>query len=372
MLAVAMGMSIAHIARAAEMAEPATSLLFWSQEQRDNQFKNIEKLMPARKINKSSNPYPLGEKLQDLSDITYELEGKTYRMADYMERFNTVGLLVLKNEKIVFEQYRNGNDQESRWISFSVTKSVSSMLIGAAIKDGFIKSVNDPVTDYLPRLKNSSYDQATIKNVLNMASGVAWNEDYADPDSDVSRAAGFNAMELFDYLNKQPIAAKPGEKFNYNTGETNLVGAIVRAAVGNNQSAYLEHKIWQPFGMADDAYWSLDARYRAELGGCCINATLRDYARIGVFAKNDGVLPDGTRVLPEGYLAESTEPSKGYKGYGYLWWLQEDESFAALIWINPKDDIVIAMQSSWPTAVGQELQAHRMALVAAIEKYLNQ
>ena len=157
-----------------------------------------------------------------------------------------------------------------------------------------------------------------------------------------------------------------------NTGETNLAGALLRAAIGNNLSTYLEHKIWQPFGMEFDATWMLHESAGGELGGCCISATLRDYARIGIFAMRGGELPDGTRVLPESWMTESTTPSKGFEGYGYLWWLRDDGAYAGLgifgqlLWIHPASELVIVTHSAWPTAVGRELSEHRWALVEAL------
>jgi len=226
-----------------------------------------------------------------------------------------------------------------------------SMLFGAAIQDGYIKSVDEKVTDYLPRLKNSVYDQSSIKNLLQMASGVAWNEDYADPDADVNQA-DWNTLALYEFLRNKPRDAAPGEKFNYNTAETNLAGTLLRSAIGNNLSIYLQDKIWQPFGMESDAYWQLTEPGGGEFGGCCINATLRDYARLGLFAMSGGVLADGSRVLPEGWMAESIAPSKGFDGYGYFWWLNETAGYEASgvfgqgIYINPEANVVIALHSS--------------------------
>ena len=176
------------------------------------------------------------------------------------------------------------------------------MLLGAAIEDGFIKSVNDPVTKYLPELSGSNYDKISIKHILQMSSGIEWNEDYDDPYSDVNLAAGLNSSNLYKYLSKLEVENKPARKFNYNTAESNLIGGIVRSAVGSNLSHYLEKKIWQPFGMESDAYWALDATFLDELGGCCIYATLRDYARVGMFALNQGKLKDGTEVLPKKWI----------------------------------------------------------------------
>jgi len=220
--------------------------------------------------------------------VEYIVDGENYSVEDHMDLLRVGGLLVVHKVNIVFEEYGLGNTENRKWIAFSVSKSVSSMLIGVDIQDGYIASVKDPVTDYLPRMRGSAYDGARIEDVLHMASGVAWNEDYFDSESNVSKAGGSNGMELFDYLNTLKVNAVPGEVFNYSTGETNLVGAILRAATGNNESVYLEHKIWKPFGIESDASWLIDPVYGVENGGCCLNATLRDYARIGLFALNDG------------------------------------------------------------------------------------
>lgn len=200
-----------------------------------------------------------------------------------------------------------------------------------------------------------------------MASGVSWNEDYADLESDVALAGGANGMTLFNYLSKLPAVASPGARFNYNTGETNLAGAVLRAAIGNNASTYLADKIWRPF-MEHPATWSTVEG--GELGGCCIHATLRDYARIGLFALRDGILPNGERVLPEGWMRDATTGSKARADYGYLWWLRGDGAYAAigifgqLIWIDPQHEVVIVTQSAWPAATG--MHDPRSGLVRAL------
>ena len=256
-----------------------------------------------------------------------------------------------------------------------MTKSVTSLLIGAAIRDGYIQSVDEPVANYLPRLRGTAYETSTIKDVLQMASGVSWNEDYSDPDSDVARAGGLIGLPLVKYLADLPRKFPSGEIFNYNTGETNLAGEILRAAIGNNASTYLSHKIWQPFGMGDDAYWVLGEAGGGETGGCCINATLRDYARIGIFAMLDGRLPDGTPVLPEGWMQASTTPSGSEQGYGYLWWLHGNGDYSAMgifeqqITISPESGVVIAFHSNAPSAVGSLYSRHLEALTPALVKF---
>ncbi len=361
-----------------ETSEESTNILFWSSKQKEKGFNRIDEFIPSLPIKKGKYTYHLENKFIDLSNVSYDLYGKSYSIKDYFLKLRVAGLLVVHKGNIVYEEYGLDNDENSRWISFSVAKSVTSMLLGAAIQDGFIGSVEDPITKYLPQLVGSSYENVSIKNLLQMSSGVDWDENYSDPESDVSIAAGFNSTTLFNYLSKLPINSKPGKLFNYNTGETNLVGDLVRSAINNNLSYYLEQKIWQPFGMESDGSWSLDGNHLLELGGCCINATLRDYARIGLFAMHDGRLNDGTRVLPEGWMEESTAPSKGYKGYGYQWWLETGElgSFSALgifgqmIWINPTTETVIVMHSAWPFASTQELSIHQFMLTKAINDFL--
>ena len=352
------------------------SVLFWSQEQRRVAFQRSYDLLPARRIKAGRKVYELAEAPRDLSGITYKVGKRRHSLKDFMAMEASIGLIVVQDDQILLEHYAPGNTASSLWISFSVSKSVSSMLIGAAIKDGYIESVDDPVVNYVPRFRGTGYEDATIRHVLNMASGVRWDETYADPKSDVARAGGLNGLPLLKYLARLPQESKPGSKFNYNTGETNLVGEILRAAIGNNAATYLTHKIWQPFGMEYDAWWNLGAEGGGELGGCCINATLRDYARLGIFAMKQGRLEDGTAILPKGWMAESTRPSKGYEGYGYLWWLTPDESYKALgifgqmILIDPSANLIIATHGNALTATGSKYAEHRDAAAQAIRRAL--
>lgn len=333
----------------------STSALFWEGREQLAGFRNIDQLAPVRRIRATGNVLELPRAEIDLGSVELQHDGTTMTVDEYLHRQRAVGMLVIRDGRIVYERYTLGNDEDTRWISFSVAKSVVAMLIGAAIQDGYIDSVDERVTDYLPRLAGSAYDQTTIRDLLQMASGVAWNEDYADPDSDVARAT-YDTLSLYEYLRDKPRKAQPGEAFNYNTAETNLAGTLLRAAIGNNLSTYLTDKIWQPYGMESDAYWQLTEPGGGEFGGCCISATLRDYGRLGLFALNGGVLRDGTRVLPEGWMTESTSPSKGFEGYGYFWWLKENGAFEASgifgqgIYVDPRHDVVIALHSARPHA----------------------
>ena len=267
--------------RAEALPARDTSPLFWTQEERIVGFRNFDAIYDTRMVETGTDYLPLTKDPQDFSALTYEVDGKAYPLDHYLETFFVAGFLVASGDRILIERYRLGHSETSRWVSFSVAKSVTSLLVGAAIRDGYIESVDEEVTDYLPRLKGGSYERTTIRDLLQMASGVAWNESYTDPASDVALAAGLNGLALVDYLGKLPRAADPGRRFNYNTGETNLAGAVLRAAIGNNAASYLAAKVWRPL-MEHPATWSITSD--VELGGCCIHATLRDYARIGLFA----------------------------------------------------------------------------------------
>ena len=352
------------------------SVLFWSPDQQLASFRNYDRIFETRRVPASDHPLELPRRLRDLSRLRYEVDGDTFDLQEFKEHNHVVGLLAIKDGAIVLEEYARGNTPATQWVSYSVAKSVVSLLLGAAVQDGYITGVDDLVTDYLPLLGGTSYEGVTIRDALTMSSGVAWNEDYRDPESDVSREIGLTALERLRYLSAHPRFAEPGERFNYNTGETHLVGSLVRAAIGNNLATYLATKIWEPFGMESDANWRLVEPGGAEHGGCCISATLRDYGRIGLFALSGGVLPDGRHVLPQGWMDESTTPSPANDGYGYLWWLREGGVYNALgifgqaISIDPSENLVIVTHGVWPRATGSDFSAHRSAFFAALTREL--
>ncbi|MGQ9424470.1 serine hydrolase domain-containing protein [Gilvimarinus sp. F26214L] len=347
-------------------------LLTWTGDDQIIAYRNIASLLSTRTIEAGPAPLELPTAPMNLADFRFELEGESHSLDDYLRDNEVAGLLILHNGKIRHEYYGFGNTPDSLWVTYSMAKSVVSMLTGAAVKDGYIRSLDDKVTDYLPQLKGSSYDQVSIRNVLQMASGVAWDETYADPQSDVANIPT-DVIEMFRFLGKKERVAPPGEQFNYNTGETNLAGAVLRAAIGNNLATYASHKIWKPFGMEADANWLTHGEGSGERGGCCISATLRDYGRLGLFALREGTLPDGTRVLPDSWMDASTSPSKGSEGYGSLWWLDGDGSYRAVgiygqtIYINPAKDLVIVHLGAWKTAVGEQYSARRAAFLEGLD-----
>ena len=341
-----------------------------TEEERRVALANTHLMAPVRTMAPSRNVYPLTTKLTpELANVEYTFEGETFTVGSFLERHELMGIVVVEGDTIRLEQYAEDHGPEVRWNTFSVAKSVTSMLIGAAIQDGYIESVDQTIDTYLPRMRGSRYGAITIRQALQMSSGMRWTENYEDPESDVVKAALKEGITLTDYLETLPQLHEAGTVFKYNTGETNLLGEVLRSAIGNNATEYLDGKIWQAFGMEHEGNWALGALFGRETGGCCMNMTLRDYARVGLFAKHDGVLPSGQRILPEGWMKESTTPSPAYDGYGYQWWLYGDGAysasglFAQAIFIKPNADLVIAVHSNGPASSSTSIYGRHLYIM---------
>ncbi len=350
------------------------SVLFWTPAQQRAGFPNYDVLFDTRPVPFSDAPLALPASRTPLEDITYTVGAVDYDLDAFIEHNHMAGVIVVHRGQVVLERYSGDHTADTKWVSYSVAKSVVSLLFGAAIHDGYVGSVDDLVTDYVPLLRGSSYEGVRVRDLLQMSSGVEWNEDYTDPTADVSREIGLPNLDRLRFYGGKPRAAEPGARFNYSTGETHLAGAVLRSAIGNNLASYLHQKVWQPFGMEADANWRLVEASGPEHGGCCISATLRDYARIGLFALADGVVPSGDRILPEGWMDESTTPSPAYPGYGYFWWLHDDGSYSAfgifgqLIHIDPAADLVVATHGVWPEPTDPVLSSHRSAFLEAVKR----
>lgn len=335
-------------------------VLFWSIPQRDAAFRTMDRipfLVKSRVISADKNVYPLpkGAPL----DVGIDVDA-------YMKDQRTAGLVIIQDGKIRLEKYGLDFSGDGRWTSFSVAKSFTSTLVGAAIKDGYIKSINDKVSDYIPDLKGSVYDDVTIRQLLTMTSGVKWNEDYADPQSDVALFSAHKAEPGVDvtvsYMRKLKREVPPGTKWVYKTGETNLIGVLVTSATKKNLSDYLAEKVWRPFGMEQNASWLLGSTSH-EISGCCMQASTRDFARFGLFMLAGGRAA-GKSVLPDGWIAAATTKQADIGdaefGYGYQWWTRNDGSYAARgifgqgIFIDPKRKLIVASNSNWPQATDRQ------------------
>jgi CubicO group peptidase (beta-lactamase class C family) len=358
---------------ASRLRQAGAEVLFWSQEERDRNFPAMETKFPTHRVKAGGRVRPLPRG----ASIEQALGGASAVDRLIAER-NIAGLLVLQDGRIRLERYARGHTAQRRYTSFSVAKSLTSTLVGAAIRDGHIKSLDDPVTQYIPELGGSGYDGVTIRHILTMTSGVRWNENYTDPNSDVARMFANSPPPGMDvtvaYLRTLPREAEPGTKWVYKTGETNLIGVLVRKATGRTLADSLSEKLWRPYGMEADAFWQIDEGGQ-EIGGCCISVTLRDYARIGQFTL-DGGRADGREVLPAGWIADATraqaEIGAPGRGYGYQWWSGPGGTYMAqgifgqLIYMDPARRLVIVTSSAWPRATGSDMSAARAELIRQI------
>ena len=353
------------------------SILTWTPEQQKSWYPAIETVYRVNTVGRGNYVRPITMAARQI-EPTWTYQGKTWTVDDYMKVYNVSGVLVLKDGKILLERYGMGRKPDDRWTSFSVAKSVTSSLVGAAVQDGKL-SLDAPVTRYIPELRGSAYDGATVRHLIMMSSGVKWNEDYTDPKSDVARSGAPSpepGNPIINYLKKLPRDAEPGTKFNYNTGETDLVGFLVSRAVGKSLSEYASEKIWRPYGMEQDGIWVVDQQGH-ERGGCCMSMTLRDYGRFGQFILEGGVAR-GKRVLPKWWVGQATTAQifngAPAAGYGYFWWMGSNGSyngfgiFGQSVTTFRKEKLVIVINSAWPQATGRELSAARTAFIDGVRE----
>jgi CubicO group peptidase (beta-lactamase class C family) len=331
-----------------------------------NTFRNIHRLFPTRTVPAAATPRPLPPAEVTLENFRFDSRGRRWDLYDYLAVNRVAGMLVLKDGAVAFEYYGLGNSPATRWMSMSVVKSMTATLVGMAIHDGHIDSLDDNLVRYLPRFAGSAYDGVTVRQLLQMTSGVRWNETYTDPASD--RRAMLEAQlaqepeAILELMASLPRAAEPGMRWNYSTGETQVVGALVAAATGRPVAEYLAEKIWRPAGMASDASWWLASPGGLEIGGSGLSATLRDYARFGQFMLEGGVV-DGEASLPAGWIEQATRPQRiggETVEYGYMWWPLDEGAYAAIgifgqfVYVHPDDRLVVALWSAQPKPEGTD------------------
>ena len=379
-LALAAALGVTSAARAQVPLDPSkpqeiAGILTWTGDYQAKGFRDIEHIYKTHTIKRGKTVHPLPVAAHQIAP-TFSYDGKTWTVDAYMKAHRVSGLLVVKDGKIVLEKYALGRKPTDRWTSFSVAKSMTSTLVGAAIQDGKIKSIDDPITRYVPELKGSAYEGVSVRQMLMMSSGVKWNEDYTDPNSDVAKAGnsviepGVNPM--VSYLRKLPRAHEPGTTWHYNTGETDLVGVLVSKATGESLAQYASEKIWKPYGMEQDAVWMVDPGNQ-ERGGCCISMTLRDYGRVGLFIAGGGVA-NGKHIVPDWWVGEATrtEIDNGLGGYGYFWWARATGAYEAVgifgqaITTFPKEHLIIVQNTAATKPTDHGLSAAYAAFVEGV------
>ena len=351
-------------------------------------FRNIAEILPTRRIAASATPFPLRQTDRSFG-VRYAFQGATYTLDDFVRRTDTTGLLILKDDVILYEGYFQGADDKDTFQSFSAGKSFVSTLVGFALADGKIKSLEDPIAIYLPEVKGSAYEHAKIRDVLQMASGTSYTEEYEDPDSDIAefaRIADRSEGGLYDFARSFKAKRPPGTQFYYASTDTEMLGALVHRVTGQSLSAYMSEKLWKPIGAEATARWALDASGAKgrEIAAGALQITLRDYARFGYLFAHDGMM-GAKRVLPAGWVAEATVPRAPYleygklepndpTGYGYQWWCIPDEhrSFTAegihgqYVMVDPIQHVVVVKLSAWPEAWDDVKAAETVAFFEAV------
>jgi CubicO group peptidase (beta-lactamase class C family) len=354
-------------------------MLSWTPDQTLVNFRRSDQIFVARTIHRGANVRALPRAAVQIDPVVTQSDGlPAVSVAQLMDAERITGVIAVKDGEIILERYALGRGPDDRWISMSVAKSVTSTLIGAAVKDGLIHSIDDPVVRYIPELKGTAYDGVTIRHLMTMSSGVRWKEDYIDLRSDVALAGGEEMVggvpPLVAYAARLDREAQPGTRRKYQTIDADMAGIVLlRALRGRTLADYISEKIWQPFGMEADASWIVD-KAGIERGGCCLSITLRDYARYGMFM-DEGGRAGGVDVLPEGWIHEAwtpqpSEPNKYTIGYGYYWQIRQDGGYEAVgaygqsVTIYPSEHLVIAVNSASVDPHGIGLA--RWDLIAAI------
>ena len=384
----------------------ALDMLTWSQDERVVGFRNTWRQYAGDVFRADpSHVYPLPRLAMPLAPH-FQVNGKEFAIEDYLREQAITGLLVIFHGHILYEHYGRGNTESTLWTSRSVAKSVVSILTGTAIRERRIRSVDDPITAYLPELRHTAWSGVTLRNLLQHTSGVDWNENYADPQSHFAQltrceagADSYNCiLSLVRGVTRKP-RVKPAEVWSYNTGGAWLVGRVLERATGMPLARYLESRLWRRFGMERDGVWQALVPGQTDMGGHGFNATLRDWGRFGLFVARGGVLPDGTKLLPPDWLAESRRWTKAAGSidaanpqgqYGFQWWhlgappgslpnvadtaehtLWAEGIYGQVIAVDSTDDLVMVQWSTYPIADASEsLEQHQLLFFNALRESL--
>jgi CubicO group peptidase (beta-lactamase class C family) len=331
-------------------------------------FHSMERIFTTRTVGRSGPVWVL-PRADHALDFTYSYQGKTFTPEQFLERTYTNALLVMKDGRIVSEIYRNNTDASTRFIAFSMTKSITSVLIGCALAEKRIASLDDPITKYLPELEPGAYKGVTIRQILQMRSGVDYEEryDFGNPGTAARNhelALVRNVVRFADVARTIRRKHPPGEVFEYKTLDTAVLGWLLeRVSGGSTVAAYTAQRVWEPLGAESDGFYIMDGPpgVGREFSGAGFNATLRDFARFGQMVLNEGVA-DGRRIVSAEWIRESTHPTQARgngprAGYGYQWWMAESpEAFQAIglqgqfIYIDRATRTVIVKLSYFPPA----------------------
>lgn len=309
------------------------------------------KKFPKRELKAPAGPFQFKTAEKPRAPKTLTQNGEEIAFEEFLEDHKTVAFLIIRNDTIQYQNYFNKYTEESIVASFSMAKSVTSMLIGCAIEDGLINSVDDSIIDYIPELEDNGFQEVTIAHLLQMTSGLKFNESYTNPFGDA--ATLYYGRNLHKMMSKMELEKEPGEQFRYMSGNTQLLGWVLeRVLDGKTITQYLQERIWSKVGMEYDASWSIDRKNNGiEKTYCCLNARARDFAKLGRLYLNKGNW-DGEQIIPEAWVTTSTTPDTTHYGgvdyYKYQWWIPNGKgNFIAegilgqFIYVNPKKNLIM-------------------------------
>lgn len=344
-------------------------------------FRSMDSLFTTRTVARSGPVWALPHSDHSL-DFTYEWQGATLPAGQFLERTYTNALLVMKDGYIVSEIYRNNSNERSRFIGWSMTKSVTSVLMGCALAENRIDSLDTPITHYLPELKGGGYDAVSIRHVMQMRSGVDYEEryDFENPGTAASNhiaALVRNVARFADVARTLPRIHAPGEFFQYKTIDTAVLGWLIERVTEGSVAAYTARCLWEPLGAESDGFYIMDGQpgIGREFSGAGFNATLRDYARFGQMMLNGGVA-NGRRIVSEDWVRQSTQPNgpedARQGGYGLQWWtIGASDAYAAIglqgqyIYVDPATRTVVVKLSYFPPGDNSALDGESLAFMAA-------
>ncbi|WP_107037295.1 serine hydrolase domain-containing protein [Brumimicrobium mesophilum] len=307
------------------------------------------KIFPKNEIQKSDSSFYFINGIEK-KPKSIKIDSEEIGFDEFLKDQKTVAFLVIRNDSLLYERYFRNYDEESVVASFSMAKSVTSILIGIAIDEGLILSVDEPVTKYIPELSTNGFDKVTIKHLLQMTSGLDYDEGYFNPFGDV--ASFYYGTKLRQEIFQMELKHEPGTKFEYLSGNTQILGLILERVLKDRSiSDYLQEKIWIPLEMEYDASWSIDRKENGiEKTFCCINARARDFAKIGRLYLNKGNW-NGKQIVSKKWVEESTKVDRtagSERYYQYQWWLpSEDGDFMAqgilgqYIYVHPDKNLII-------------------------------
>lgn len=352
--------------------------MFTGQSQFEN-FCRLKDMLPSSRMAAASAPFAFPDGAAMTLPETYAFDGKERSSEGFLEETDTAALLVLKDGAVRLECYRLTGGRQVQWISWSVAKSFVSALIGIALSEGHIKSLSEPISDYITVEPGSAYDGVSIRDVLQMSSGARWNEDYADATSDVHRlgATMAGAMSLDTFVATMVHEATPGTVCRYNSGDTQALGSLLVRATGRSLTDYMREKLVEPLGFESDAYWLVDGT-GMEMAFAGLNVTARDFAKLGELYRNGGRW-NGKQLVPEEWVASSLKADAPHlqpgrpiiadhpldMGYGYQWWLPNGGygEFSAIgiynqfVYVDPSRNVTIVKLSANP-AYGTSMEEH--------------